>query len=149
MKKIISAFIHHTDCSINSAVLTPVPMLLWGSTLSGSRQRPGALPLSTVPENTHTRQEYLGSLLGIICEMRRRWDESWGDRRRDYQRCPFIALYSRTGEEVGQILCACVGVSVCVCITLSMHHSDTEWRGPHIVQTALRNDRNPLSDPVS
>lgn len=50
----ISPPINDTNCSMNSAVLTPVPMLLWGSTISGSRQQPGALPRSTVPKNTHT-----------------------------------------------------------------------------------------------
>lgn len=104
--------------SIGSAVLTTVPMLFWGSTLSGSRQRLGALPRSAVPEHTqiHTLWIFTDGIQAGVTEVREfpRWPGAGG-----------------------------LGASSWPQVIVS------EWQGPHTDQTALRNDRNPLSDPPS
>ena len=132
---IIFPSINGSDRSITSAVLTPVPMLPWGSTFSGSRQRPGALPRSTVPkDNTHTHTERQTGSLSLLLS-----NFSWTYTD--------VRQAEATGDEIiwGALTWPRGGARV--------HHparaSVSQWQGPHTNQTALRNDRNPLSDPAS
>lgn len=79
---------NHTYCSINPAVLTPVPLLFWGSTLSGSRQQPGTLPRSTVPK-THALCEFLQEQHYLWCPDM----ASWGKAVAFMHHCASVSVF--------------------------------------------------------
>lgn len=141
---IMSASIKDNDHSIYFALLTPVPMLLWSSTLSDSRQRPEALPRSTIPKHKHKtavlRQLLYLNFCPVLCQtssiilavrMVRLSAVSWHDSLR--------------AQEEWKVIKFCVSVSLyaspCPCIivfqTGLVQTIHGEWRW------------NSLSDPAS